>query len=54
LRGFRIPFKLQLLIPMVLILAAIVIFPLGYSFVISLQDFQLSKIGQEQFVGLEN
>src|SRR4030042_3171740 len=39
---------------MVLILAAIVIFPLAYSLVSSLQDFHLLKIGQEQFVGLEN
>jgi multiple sugar transport system permease protein len=39
---------------MVLILAAIVVFPLGYSLVISFQDFQLSKIGQQQFIGLEN
>lgn len=51
---FRIPFKYQLMIPMVLIMGAVLIFPLAYSFVISLQDYQLSKIGQEQFVGLEN
>jgi multiple sugar transport system permease protein len=54
LRSLRIPFKYQLLIPMVLILFAIVVFPLGYSLVISFQDFQLSKIGQQQFIGLEN
>lgn len=42
------------MIPMVLIMGAVLIFPLAYSFVISLQDYQLSKIGQEQFVGLEN
>lgn len=42
------------MIPMVLIVGAVLIFPLAYSFVISLQDYQLSKIGQEQFVGLEN
>lgn len=54
MRGFRIPFKYQLLIPMVVILAAILIFPLVYSLVISLQNFQLSKIGQEHFIGLEN
>lgn len=54
MRRFRIPFKYQLLIPMVLIMGAVLIFPLGYSFVISLQDYQLSKIGQEQFIGLEN
>lgn len=51
---FRIPFKYQLMIPMVLIMGAILIFPLAYSFVISLQNYQLSRIGQEQFVGLAN
>jgi multiple sugar transport system permease protein len=54
LRRIRIPFKYQLLIPMVVVMAAILIFPLVYSFVISLQNYQLSKIGQEHFVGLEN
>ena len=39
---------------MALILRAILIFPLVYSLVISFQDYQLSKIGQEQFIGLEN
>ncbi len=50
----RIPFKYQLLIPMIVIMLAILIFPLIYSFTISLQDFTLSKIGQEKFVGLTN
>jgi len=39
---------------MVLVLVAILIFPLAFSFVISLQDFQLTKIGQQRFIGLEN
>jgi multiple sugar transport system permease protein len=50
----RIPFKYQLLLPMVVIMAAILIFPLGYSFAISLQNYTLSRIGQEHFVGLQN
>ncbi len=50
----RIPFKYQLLLPMAFIMAAILIFPLGYSFVISLQNYTLSRIGQERFIGLEN
>ena len=54
LKRFRIPFKYQLLIPMIAVLAAILIFPLVFSFVVSLQDFQLSKIGQQKFIGLEN
>jgi multiple sugar transport system permease protein len=54
LNRLRMPFKYQLLIPMVLILAAILIFPLAYSFSISLQNYTLSRIGQERFVGLEN
>ncbi len=54
MRRFRIPFKYQLMIPMVLIMAAVLIFPLAYSFVISLQDYQLSKIGQQQFIGFDN
>jgi multiple sugar transport system permease protein len=48
------PFKYQLLVPMILILLAILIFPLTYSARISLQDFELSKIGQEKFIGLTN
>jgi multiple sugar transport system permease protein len=54
LHRLRIPFKYQLLIPMILIMVAILVFPLIYSFVISLQDFTLSKIGQEHFIGLAN
>jgi multiple sugar transport system permease protein len=54
LSRFRLPFKYQLLIPMIVILLAILIFPLVYSFTISLQNYQLSKIGQEKFIGLEN
>lgn len=50
----RIPFKYQLLIPMVLILGAILIYPLLYSLVISFQNYELSKIGQEHFVGFDN
>lgn len=51
---FKIPFKYRLLIPMVVVLCTIMIFPLAYSFVVSLQDFQLTRIGQANFVGLEN
>lgn len=54
MRRLSIPFKYQLMIPMVLIMGAILIFPLGYSLVISFQNYQLSKIGQEHFVGFEN
>ncbi len=54
MQRFRLPFKYQLMLPMFLIMGAVLIFPLGYSFVISLQNYQLSKIGQEHFVGLEN
>ena len=54
MRGFRIPFKYQLLIPMVVIMVAILVFPLAYSLVISLEDFHLLRIGQEQFIGFEN
>ena len=39
---------------MVLVLVAILIFPLAFSFVVSLQDFELTKIGQQRFIGLEN
>jgi multiple sugar transport system permease protein len=39
---------------MIAVLATILIFPLVFSFVVSLQDFQLSKIGQQKFIGLEN
>jgi len=53
-KRLHIPFKYQLLIPMVVILLAIMIFPLAYSFVISLQNFELTKIGQQRFIGFEN
>ncbi len=42
------------MIPIALIMGAILIFPLGYSLVISFQNYQLSRIGQEHFVGFEN
>ena len=54
MKRLRIPFKYQLLIPMVVIMTAVLIFPLGYSFVISFENYTLSRIGQERFVGLEN
>jgi multiple sugar transport system permease protein len=54
LKHLRIPFKYQLLIPMVVIMTAVLIFPLGYSFIISFQNYTLSHIGQEHFIGLEN
>ena len=54
MRRFRIPFKYQLLIPIAVILLAILLFPLVYSLVISFQDFQFTKIGQQKFIGLEN
>jgi multiple sugar transport system permease protein len=54
LKRLRIPFKYQLLIPMVVIMTAVLIFPLGYSFVISFQNYTLSRIGQERFIGFAN
>ena len=54
LKRLHIPFKHQLLIPMIVILLAILIFPLTYSARISLQDYKLTKIGQEKFIGLTN
>ena len=39
---------------MVVILSAILIFPLVYSFSISLQNYTLSRMGQERFIGLAN
>lgn len=54
MRRLRIPFKYQLLIPMAAVLLAILLFPLVYSLVISFQDFQFTKIGQQKFIGLDN
>jgi multiple sugar transport system permease protein len=54
LKRLHLPFKYQLLVPMIVILLAILIFPLAYSARISLQDYQLTKIGQEKFIGLTN
>lgn len=39
---------------MAVILLSIMVIPLAYSFIISLQDFQLTKIGQQSFVGADN
>lgn len=39
---------------MAVILLSIMVIPLAYSFIISLQDFELTKIGQQSFVGAEN
>lgn len=49
-----IPFKYQLLIPLIIVFGTIMIFPLAYSFIISLQDFQLTRIGQANFIGFDN
>jgi len=54
LSRLHIPFKYQLLIPMVVILVGVMIFPLAYSFLLSLQDYQFTKIGQQKFIGVEN
>jgi multiple sugar transport system permease protein len=53
-RGFTISFKYRLIMPLLLLLTAIMLFPLIYSFTISFENFELSKIGQETFVGAEN
>ena len=39
---------------MAVILISIMVIPLAYSFIISLQDFELTKIGQQSFVGADN
>ncbi len=54
-KSFSIPFKYRLLIPMIVVLLIIIVFPLAYSFVISFQDAEIIKIGQgSNFVGLKN
>lgn len=50
----KIPFKYRLLLPLVTIMLIIMIFPLVYSFNISLQNYQLNRLGQETYVGLRN
>lgn len=54
LKSFSIPYKYRLMIPMAAILLIILIFPLGYSFNISLQNLELNKLGNETYVGLRN
>lgn len=54
MKSIYIPFKYQLLIPLIIVFGTIMIFPLAYSFIVSLQDFQLTRIGQANFIGFDN
>lgn len=55
-RRGRPAFSLQyrLLTPMLLLLVAVLIYPLAFSFWISLHDYELTAIGQERFIGPAN
>ncbi len=48
------PLKYRLLVPLLLLLTAVLIYPLVFSFWVSLHDYELTSIGQEQFIGLDN
>ena len=54
MKFLRIPFRYRLIIPMAAILLIILIFPLVYSFNISLQNLQLTQLGKETYVGFRN
>ena len=49
-----LPFQYRLLGPLILLLVAILIYPLVFSFWVSLHDYELTAIGQEKFIGLAN
>jgi len=54
MKSKRIAFKYQALIPLIVILGAIIIFPLIYSFIASFKDLQFTQMGQAKFIGLDN
>ena len=53
-RRLAFPFQYRLLVPLVVLLVAVLIYPLAFSFWVSLHDYELTAIGQEQFIGLAN
>ncbi len=51
---WAVPFQYRLLLPLLLVLTAVLIYPLAFSFWVSLHDYKLTAIGKERFVGLTN
>lgn len=51
---WTVPFQYRLLLPLLLVLTAVLIYPLAFSFWVSLHDYKLTALGKEQFVGLTN
>lgn len=49
-----VPLKYRLLIPLFLVLLTILIYPLAFSFWVSLHDYELTALGEVQFSGLAN
>ena len=54
MRRLAFPFQYRLLVPLVVLLVAVLIYPLAVAFWVSLHDYELTAIGQEQFIGLAN
>ncbi|MBT9176943.1 MAG: Lactose transport system permease protein LacF [Firmicutes bacterium] len=50
----RLPLKYRLLIPLIVVLLAVLIYPLIFSFWVSLHDYRLTALHEVQFVGLAN
>jgi multiple sugar transport system permease protein len=48
-----VPYRWRMMLPLMLVLGAVVAYPLGYSLWLSLQDFELTRRNDVPFVGLE-
>lgn len=53
-KGFKLRFEHYLLLPAIVLLVMLAIYPLIYSLIISFQDIVLVRPGERAFVGLQN
>lgn len=51
--GSKIPYRWRMMLPLMLVLGAIVAYPLGYSLWLSLEDLQITQRDNVSFVGFE-
>lgn len=52
-RRVTIPYRWRMLLPLLILLGLVVAYPLGYSFWLSLQDLEITRLNDVSFVGVE-
>lgn len=52
-RRGTIPYRWRMLLPLLVLLGLVVAYPLGYSFWLSLQDLEITRLNDVSFVGVE-